>query len=210
MTERVDEHIVSVLNALENSPYKDNTVIVFTSDHGESVAAHRLVVKVTPYEEALSVPMVVLDPRRPELGGTVNHEWHVSGIDLAPTFLELAGLAPEPQHIGRSIAPALDGNKDPRGYLVAEVFPSRENPEASARSIRKGPWKYTVCHSDYGFEEQLINLEQDPGELHNCLQNGEAYAINQRREMLASLLEWLDLTNDPFPRDKLSELAGQP
>jgi len=202
MTETVDAHIGAVLEALKNGGHADDTIVVFTSDHGESVAAHQMVVKLSAYEESLAVPLIIQDPRL-TLQGKVIDDWHASGVDLAPTLLELAGLAPDDLHVGRSLAPALRGESDARGYVAAEVHPQHSKPDISARAIRAGDWKYTAFQSDEGFEEILINLAEDPGEMNNLLGQLEGNVGALRLELIANLRQWLAHTDDPFPTDSL-------
>jgi arylsulfatase len=87
----VDQHIGSVLNALEESGQAENTIILFTSDHGEMCAAHHLRQKGSvTFKEIVNVPLVIVDPRHP--GGT-RTEAVGSHLDLVPTMLSFAGLS---------------------------------------------------------------------------------------------------------------------
>lgn len=202
MTETVDAHIGTVLESLKKGGHADNTIIVFTSDHGETAAAHQLCVKLNCYEECLSVPLVICDPRH-TLQRKVIGDWEANGVDLAPTLLELAGLPAEQQYCGRSLAPALHGKPDPRRYNVSEVYPEPGRPEVTARALRHGDWKYCAYYSDYGFEESLVNLAEDPSELHNLLTGDSEAAHAKRRELIVHLRQWITHTGDSFPTKDL-------
>jgi arylsulfatase A-like enzyme len=160
LTERVDAEIATVLQALEANGLADDTVIVFSSDHGEMDSAHRLNEKSVLYEEAVRVPFIVRfnGETRP---GLVNGTHLVSsGLDLIPTLCDYAGIEVPPGLTGRSVR-ALAAGKPPgawRNSLVVESKPSR--------MLRSKRFKYTV----YGYgepREALVDLESDPGEMKN-------------------------------------------
>lgn len=202
MTETVDAHIGEVLKALDKGGHSEDTIVVFTSDHGESVAAHRMVVKLSLYEESLAVPLVICDPRS-TLQDKVIEDWRANGVDLAPTLLDLTGLPPEKQHAGRSLAPALQRKADERRYNVAEVYPKKDRPEVTGRAIEMDGWKYCAFGSDYGFEESLVNLGDDPGELVNLLAEPNEETAAKRLKLIAKLREWCAHTGDDFPSEQL-------
>ncbi|MEV0284801.1 MULTISPECIES: sulfatase [unclassified Kribbella] len=114
----LDDMVADILATLERTGELDNTYIVFTSDNGYNLGAHRLVQKMAPYEESMDVPMVITGPGVPH--GTSDDL--ALSTDFAPTFLELAGL-PIPSDVdGRSLAPQLRGEKvtDWRTDFLAE------------------------------------------------------------------------------------------
>ncbi|CAI7974351.1 N-acetylglucosamine-6-sulfatase [Frankia sp. Hr75.2] len=101
----LDEMVAGIVQTLRDTGELDNTYLVFTSDNGYNLGSHRLTQKMAPYEESIRVPLVVAGP-----GVTVGTDDHmVALIDLAPTFLDLAGV-PIPADIdGQSLAPLLHG-----------------------------------------------------------------------------------------------------
>jgi arylsulfatase A-like enzyme len=108
MTEQVDWCIGRVLNALDDRGLRQNTLIVFTSDHGEGVAEHQLIVKLTPYDGAATVPMVWSWPGAiPEGAEDAVHP--VSAIDIVPTLCDYAGV-PCPPVTGISLRPWISGD----------------------------------------------------------------------------------------------------
>lgn len=125
----VDRHIGSVLDTLEESGQAENTIIIFTADHGEMAAAHHLRQKGSvAFKETVNVPLVIVDPRHP---GDIRAEAVSSHLDLVPTVLGLAGLSEQEQ---RQRHPLLKGH-DLSG-AVAE--PGADGPRGSSKSPGKG------------------------------------------------------------------------
>jgi arylsulfatase len=117
----VDRHIGVVLDALVASGQDGNTVVIFTADHGELAGAHGLRQKGNViYEENFHVPLVV---RHPDCAGGTRVDALASGVDLAPTILEIAGVdgisTRFPELHGHSLVPALDGGSVRTGVLGA-------------------------------------------------------------------------------------------
>ena len=91
--ERVDANVGRVLDALDDTGQADNTVVIFTADHGEGRGRHMHVGKGVPHEEAVKVPLVLACPGRiPQ--GAVDRRHLVSGIDVMDTVCDLAGVRP--------------------------------------------------------------------------------------------------------------------
>jgi arylsulfatase len=121
----VDRHVEVVLDALEASGQADDTVVVFTADHGEMAGSHGLRQKANlVYDENFHVPLII---RHPDLGaqaGTTTPSM-ASAVDLAPTLLEIAGATPDevaeahPGLKGRSLVPAFAGESVREGVLTA-------------------------------------------------------------------------------------------
>lgn len=86
----VDEAVGDLLKLLEKRQIRENTVVVFMSDNGMSVGEHHIIGKDCPYEECIQIPMVVVDPRSNQAARTESK--FALNIDLAPTFLEMAGI----------------------------------------------------------------------------------------------------------------------
>ena len=160
LTERVDAQIGRVLDALRHAGLEENTVVVFTSDHGDMDAAHRLEHKSMPYEEAMRVPFIV-SWKGVTKGGSVDREHLVStGLDLIPTLCDFAGITAPPELKGRSVRKLTDGvaADDWRKTLVVE----NEN----SRILHMGRSKYVV-YAKGQQREQFMDLDKDPGEMKN-------------------------------------------
>jgi choline-sulfatase len=111
LTTWVDDTVGRMLGALEDAGLAENTVVIFTSDHGDNLGSHGLVQKGGPNEESIRVPLILRWPVIGRRGMTVRSRL-ASLVDLAPTLLSLAGL-PVPGHVhGRDLAPLLRGERD--------------------------------------------------------------------------------------------------
>lgn len=189
LTERVDREIGQMLRALRESGLEDNTLVVFSSDHGDHDGAHRLEHKSTFYEEAARVPFIV-SLKGVTKPGLVDRTHVVSsGLDLIPTLCDFAGITVPPDLPGRSVR-ALAEDRDPgvwRPYVVSETH--------YGRMVCSGRYKYCVYESG-ARRESLVDLTQDPGEMKNLAASpGHAQILDQHR---AYLRQWLDHYGDTF------------
>lgn len=166
MMTALDEGIGRLFAALKASGQLENTVFVFSSDHGYFWGEHGLAEKRFAYDEALRVPFLVRFPRGVKAGSFSDQM--VQSIDLAPTFLELGG-APIPAHIqGRSLVPLLRGQapRDWRTSILAEFEPTAKEPLPAWQAARSADWKYIRYAGQPKFDE-LYDLKNDPLETKN-------------------------------------------
>ncbi|MBM4265033.1 MAG: sulfatase [Deltaproteobacteria bacterium] len=182
----VDDAVAKIREKLESLGIADNTVIVYTSDHGIHFGEHWLSGKFDSYEESVRIPLVVHHPGRIPAGET--RDELVLSLDQAPTIAELAGAA-VPQSIdGESYAPLFPGGGIPwRDELLIES-PGEFITPAHA-SVRTASWKYIDLDANSGITEELYDLVADPYELQNVAQN-PAYAsvLADMQARLAGLL----------------------
>ena len=174
----VDDMIGRVLDALDASPHRDNTVIVFWSDHGWHLGEKRSWRKFTLWEESARTPMIIVDPRRGESAGK-RCERPVGLIDLFPTIAELAGL-PEPDDLdGASLRPLVD---DPHADSPELRAPELTVQGRGNYSLRDETWRYTRY---YDGSEELFNHREDPYEWVNL---AEEPAFAEVKARYANLL----------------------
>ncbi len=176
----VDDNIGQVINAIENSELKDNTIIVLVSDHGWTMGEKDHIYKNSPWEESTRIPMTIRVPGMTKTKGLVNHP--VSLIDIYPTLLELAGLDTETKKNdkgksldGYSLVPFL---KDPETKdwdgpeaALTVVYSSDNNKNKPANhhySIRTKDWRYIIYDSG---KEELYHNAEDPKEWNNLVFN---------------------------------------
>ena len=178
LTERVDAEIGKVLAALRIGGLERNTLVVFSSDHGDMDAAHRLEHKGVLYEESVRVPLVVSfkGVTRP---GLVDREHLLStGLDLLPTLCDFAAIRPPAGLTGRSVRRLAEGQAADgwRDCLVVE--------SKNSRLLRTPRYKYIVYGSGSP-REQLIDLVEDPGEMKNlALEASRAQVLAEHRRLL--------------------------
>jgi len=181
----IDDGIGRILETLENTGQADNTIIVFTSDHGELLGDHGLYLKgPTHYEGLLRVALMVSGPGTRE--GHVVQE-PVSTLDLAPTFYDMAGIAAPQQLQGQSLMPFLRGEDVIRDFAYNEwnMQPSRAGIELDLRCVRTRDAKLTVDKLSGAGE--LYDLANDPDEMVNRFNDPGASALQaELTDMLAA------------------------
>ena len=189
LTERVDQQIGRLLEALEESGLSDNTLIVLTSDHGEGVAAHKWVTKLMLWEEVVKVPFVI------RLSGVVpqnrlDSRRLVSGVDLLPTLCDYAGIAAPANLRAHSLRPLIENPALPgRHYVVSELQAFRDDVTKKGRMIRTARYKYIVF-SHGQRPELLFDLETDPGETVNlAYQSAYREVVSEHRSLLQQEME---------------------
>ena len=180
----LDDRIGEVLAGLRDAGLEEDTIVLFTSDHGELLGERGLWYKMAFFDAAVRVPLIAWAPGRiaPSRVATP-----VSLLDLAPTLLELCGAGPAAGLDGRSLAPALAGAELATVDVVAEYL--AEGVQAPAVMLVRGRHKLVWCPGD---PPQLYDLEADPDELRNLAAAepalcGELVAEVERRWDLEAL-----------------------
>lgn len=184
--EMVDAEIGRVLEALEASGHADDTLVIFTSDHGEGCGHHQMTRKNFLYEESLAVPLIASLPGE-IASGQANVSHVVSGLDITPTVCDYAGVSTPPLMRGRSLRPLLEGRATTwREFCVSEVAGN------TGRSLRSERFKYITYVDDP--VEQLFDMMEDPGELRNlAAEASHAGVLADHRTMLRDWEERLDV-----------------
>ena len=153
------DHLVGrLLDIVDNSPLRDNTVVIYVSDHGEMAGHHGLWQKQCFYERAVRVPMII---RHPQAAGHQRVSAGASLIDILPTLLDLADRAPAPLP-GASLLPAVFGDDFPDRPIFSEYHTLGST--TGGFMIKKGDWKYIHY---VGLPDQLFNVDRDPDEIEN-------------------------------------------
>lgn len=154
-----DAMVGRVLDALEKSPHKDNTIIVFTSDHGWHLGEKQRWHKGGLWEEATRVPLVIVAPKLTQPGTQSNQP--VSLVDLYPTLCDLVAL-PAPKHVdGESLLPLL---KDPTAKRQRPALTASGAGDKASLAVRTDRWRYIVHHDG---SEELYDHDTDPNEWTN-------------------------------------------
>ncbi len=193
----VDDSLGRILAALERKGALDDTVVVFTSDHGYFYGEHGLnEERRLAYEETIRIPLIIRYPRLAVAGSTPGAM--ALSIDLAPTLLEMAGLEPGAGVQGRSLVPVLkqDAREWRTSFLVEyytdTVFPRIRNMGYVA--VRTARHKYIQYRELRGMDE-LYDLESDPYEETNIIGRPDAReTLQQMQSELQRLLEQARLT----------------
>ncbi|MEL7115738.1 MAG: sulfatase-like hydrolase/transferase, partial [Pseudomonadota bacterium] len=175
LIKQCDDQLGRVLDHLDASGALAHTMIVLTSDHGDYLGDHWMGEKMFMHEASVKVPMIVYDPR-PEAEGTrgTTCDALVESIDLAPTFVEAAGGAPEYHWFeGHSLAPWLHGQVPETWrkaviseytYAVTGLKAALGVSDEDARMMMAFDGRYKLIHFEGGFRPMLFDLQTDPEE----------------------------------------------
>jgi len=202
LVEQMDDAIGAVLDKLEALGLSENTIVIFTSDHGGVAAGDDYATSNLPlrggkgyqYEGGLRVPYLVSVPWLNHQG--VENAIPVIGTDFYPTILDLVGaeLKPEEHMDGVSLKPLLQGNNIEERPLYWH-YPHYGNQGGRPSSIiRSGDWKLIHYHADNS--EVLYNLKDDPGETTNIIDQHRDRAAQLSRQLTG----FLEQTEAKFPR----------
>lgn len=197
MIEHIDHEVGRMLAALDETGQRDNTIVIFMSDHGEMLGDHGLLLKGPHfYDEAVRVPLILRWPGHFQAG--LQAEGLVELIDLAPTLLECAGLEIEPQIQGRSFRSLLTGEADAsrfRDFVYSEYHNAWTHPDAYATMLRTREEKIVVYHGSEPGE--LYDLSTDPDEFDNLWDQPEA--ADRKLRLMKAACDAVAFTLDPSP-----------
>ena len=165
--EWLDDQVGKVLDALKASPFADNTVVIYTSDHGEDMGEHGLWWKNCMYDCGARVPLIVNWPQRWK--GGQQRGGACSMVDTVQTVAALGGAKVPADWKGASMLSWLDDAAYQwRNIAVSEYFAGYIS--SGIAMFREGDWKYVYhCRADekHGPERELYQMKDDPKELHN-------------------------------------------
>ena len=182
----IDEKIGQIIESLDATGYLDNTVIVFTSDHGDCLTDHGHSQKWTMYDPVVRVPMIVWAPGRVEGGRTI--DGLCQAMDIGPTILEMAGApVPEPM-AAKSLLPVLrDEAHAARTHVFAEHCRDGNFTTSDYMTmVRTIDWKLVhFLDEPWG---QLFDLNVDPKEQQNLWDS--AAHVEMKRELLGAIRDW--------------------
>jgi arylsulfatase A-like enzyme len=172
MIEMVDGEIGKVIKALQAAGLEENSIIVFTADHGDCAGAHGWNQKTVFYEESVRVPLIISWKGKTP-AGTSDKLVNV-GIDLLPTIFQFTGIAKPEELPGVSLMDLSLGKKVGkwREYVISEndLQQSGEidgfKPTMEGRMVRTDKYKYCI-YSKGNQRESLVDMENDPGETIN-------------------------------------------
>jgi arylsulfatase A-like enzyme len=201
----IDQSIGAVLACVERCGLTDHTIVVHTSDHGDSLGAHRLFGKETMFEEAARVPLLMRFSGQTR-AKTIPHP--VSHIDFVPTLLDLLGQPNHPQCAGKSLLPLINEEAMPPENVFLEWAPNRTKvkkgtslarrrlikravEESTRAVVTADGWK--LCRRDKDLNE-LYNLNDDPPETRNLYADRQHASVISR--LASEIRRWQESTND--------------
>jgi arylsulfatase A-like enzyme len=185
----VDDGVGEIRRTLEEKKQLDNTLFIFSSDNGYLWGEHCLGDKRPSYEESIRIPMVARWPGVVKPGTKIPQM--TLNIDMAPTFLEAAGVRPPKEMQGQSLVPLLAGRPVTwRASFLCEYFAEKQFPRIpSWQGVRTERWKYTHYTELAGMDE-LYDLKSDPYEMKNRIADPSAKAaLAEMKAELARLVK---------------------
>ena len=202
----VDEWIGLFMDKLDSLGISNETLVIFTSDHGEMLGSHGMRSKSTFYEEATHVPLLLRMPGVIQNGVEVDDP--ISHLDIHSTILDYMGVSDQYKSDGSSLRRLIEGEDEEDSYVVLAWNPTDSNTggkptDSPAFMIRKGNWKLILPNrASSGTLDMLYNLEGDPHEMNNLVgPNGmtaDEVVLGKAEHMKALLVEYLNELDSPF------------
>ena len=187
----IDDQIGRLMSHLDSLALRENTLIIFTSDHGDYLGDHWLGEKELFHDASSRVPLIVVDPSKDADATRASVcDALVEAIDLAPTFVDYAGGAPRGEILeGQSLRPLLRGiNSSLHSYVISEydycfkaARKTLKQPIGDCRLAMLYDGRFKLMHAE-GFRPLLFDLQKDPGEMNDLGENPEYFETIQRLE----------------------------
>jgi arylsulfatase A-like enzyme len=194
----VDRSVGAIIEALEASGQADNTIVVYTSDHGDMMGDHACLTKGITYEEAIRIPLLVRVPWLAQSQTRISGR--VSQVDLVPTLLDLLGHA-TPRHVqGTSRAEVLAGTETLERNDAIVEWNAGTTPGVGAAQMGADVWRTIVSHENCKLNlcatdrSEFYDLNTDPHELENRFQD-PAYR-SRIQDLTARIRAWQEQTGD--------------
>ncbi len=183
----IDDMVGMIVKKLEEIGELENTIIVYTADHGDCLGAHKLIEKgAFTFDEIYRIPMIVSG------AGTQDNDSFVYLHELMPTALEIAGVTPPKPVDGESLLPLMMGEKQSNGRT--EVYGEFHSHfyVCRQRMIRNNRYQFTFNESERG---ELYDFEKDPYQLHNVCYDPAYAAV--KKEMMDKMSQQMIALKDP-------------
>ncbi len=206
----LDDQMGRLMSALQENELAENTLVVFTSDHGDMHGSHGLFFKGKPEEESLHIPLVMRMPDK--IAAKQTPQTLFNSIDVMPTLLSLCGIKSPGTCTGRDLSSAVSGGKTPKvesvycqGQMRANNPRRKANVNAPSQEWRSlvTPTHKLVLDAATGQATKMFDLGQDPFELKNLVEEKSHRAL--KADLLSQAAKWAKKTDDPRP--KLAEPA---
>jgi arylsulfatase A-like enzyme len=199
----VDAEFGRLLEKLDQTGQASNTIVVYTSDHGDMMGSHGFEGKRLPWEESCRVPFLIRYPGIVGAGSTVGESF--STIDIYPTMCGIAGLKAPAHCVGRDLSSAMRGeptNFSESSFLMhirkENATGGENNPAPLFRGVRTDRHTYAVAEDGRWL---LYDNREDPFQMRNLID--DASATKLAGELDGIMLDWLKSARDPFPGQSL-------
>ena len=187
----LDDCVGRLLAALDEARLSEDTIVIFTADHGDMLGSHGLEYKGVWYEESAGVPLLIRWPRRLKPG--TKQDWLFNNVDMAPTLAGMCGVEPPD-----------DAHGEDRSALVLQGEGAKpESIYVQGRLGTNGEWRMIIRGWDKLVVDRerkpihLYNLAQDPLELNDLI--NERGSVRKQEELVALMRRWILKTGDRVP-----------
>jgi arylsulfatase A-like enzyme len=205
----VDAEFGRLLQKLDETGQADNTIVIYTSDHGDMMGSHGFGGKRLPWEESCRVPFLVRYPGVAAAGST--QAGLFSTVDIYPTLCGIAGLSVPSHCVGRDLSAAVPGKpaKFPESSFLMHIQKTNasggeDNPAPLFRGIRTDRHTYAIAADGRWC---LYDNREDPYQLHNLIDDPARAKLS--RDLDGLILDWLKLAHDPFPYETTRKTRSQ-
>lgn len=204
LVEKVDMEIGKIIDEIDNQNLWKNTVVIFTSDHGDGTGAHHWNQKSALYEEVVNIPLVVTMPEKKNAGAT-SDALVSNGIDIFASVCEIAGVSKKKYLPGSSFIPIIEGNKDcGHKFIVCET--TFDKGTARGWMLRTEQYKYVLYNSGKN-REQIFDISNDRIEQKNLARNKNYKNVLQKhRDILA---EWMIKNKIKSSKPYIHDIPGK-
>jgi arylsulfatase A-like enzyme len=194
LVREIDDWVGKILNKLDELGISENTMVIFTSDHGEMLGDHGMMGKFIFYEESAHIPLLIRMPGKITPETTV--DGYVSLVDLFPTILDYLNIKKHPSD-GKSLRGLMEGSDKEHGKYVVTEWNTKGDVKPNYMILKDG-WKLMIPFTKTSTVlNAMYNLNEDPNEMNNLIGNNpkkDDYA-EKAEELRAILLEWLKKNN---------------
>ncbi|MCL2660152.1 MAG: sulfatase-like hydrolase/transferase, partial [Acidobacteriaceae bacterium] len=195
----VDKQFGRLLRTLEATGQADNTIVIYTSDHGDMMGSHTYMGKRLPWEESCRVPFFIRYPGVTAQGLEINMLF--STVDIYPTLCGLAGISVPDHCAGKDLSAAMRGGKvdAPESAFVMHISKAgaeerQMNNAPLFRAVRTPRYTYAVAEDGRWL---LYDNQEDPYQMKNLIDDPARKAL--RSDLDGVALDWLKKASDPFP-----------
>jgi uncharacterized sulfatase len=192
MVKCIDDNVGKIIRYLKDNDLLKNTILVFTSDHGDMRAEHHRHNKGIPFEASAKVPFIVYYPAKIKAGSFVDNAF--STVDFAPSILKLAGIDYPSSMQGRDFSPLMEKSENQKDWDDITIIRSTGlNKNGSWIAVVTSRYKLVLSKAENPW---LLDLEKDPFELTNHISNIENKTVV--KQLAAKLQQYTLKYNDPY------------
>jgi len=194
LVKEIDDWVGKILDKLDTLGLAENTMVIFTSDHGEMLGAHGMREKNVFYEESAHIPLLMRFPN--EIDTVTQVDGYVSLIDLFPTIIDYLEIGTY-ESDGKSLRGLIEGTDQEHGNYVVTEWDYRGETEPNYMIVKDG-WKLIIPYTKSSTVlNAMFDLNTDPHEMNNLLgdnPDSDQY-LEKAEELRTALLEWLEKNN---------------